>query len=85
MPCRPVRARRPRSQRARDLRRVALIAILFAAAPAGAQSQLTVILTAATGSKASYILARLAALSEPFGTRLEVAGASARISLGKDR
>jgi len=37
--------------------------------------------SAATGAKAGYILARLAALSEPFGTRLEITGDSARISL----
>ena len=34
--------------------------------------------------KAGYILARLATLSEPFGTTLEVAGDSARINLAKD-
>jgi poly-gamma-glutamate synthesis protein (capsule biosynthesis protein) len=36
----------------------------------------------ATGAKARYILERLAALSAPFGTSIEVTGETGRISLG---
>jgi hypothetical protein len=36
----------------------------------------------AAGAKARYILERLAALSAPFGTSIEVTGETARISLG---
>jgi poly-gamma-glutamate capsule biosynthesis protein CapA/YwtB (metallophosphatase superfamily) len=36
----------------------------------------------AAGAKARYILERLAALSAPFGTSMEVTGDTARISLG---
>jgi poly-gamma-glutamate capsule biosynthesis protein CapA/YwtB (metallophosphatase superfamily) len=36
------------------------------------------------GAKARYILERLAALSAPFGTSIEVTGDTARISLGND-
>jgi len=38
----------------------------------------------AAGTKARYILERLAALSAPFGTSIEVTGETARISLGND-
>jgi poly-gamma-glutamate capsule biosynthesis protein CapA/YwtB (metallophosphatase superfamily) len=38
----------------------------------------------AAGAKARYILERLAALSAPFGTSIEVTGETARISLGND-
>jgi poly-gamma-glutamate capsule biosynthesis protein CapA/YwtB (metallophosphatase superfamily) len=38
----------------------------------------------AVGAKARYILERLAALSAPFGTSIEVTGETARISLGND-
>jgi poly-gamma-glutamate capsule biosynthesis protein CapA/YwtB (metallophosphatase superfamily) len=38
----------------------------------------------AAGAKARYILERLAALSAPFGTSIEVTGEIARISLGND-
>jgi hypothetical protein len=37
--------------------------------------------SAATGARARYILARLAVLSEAFGTQLEVADGQARIRL----
>jgi poly-gamma-glutamate synthesis protein (capsule biosynthesis protein) len=38
----------------------------------------------AAGAKARYILERLAALSAPFGTSIEVTGDTARISLGNE-
>jgi poly-gamma-glutamate capsule biosynthesis protein CapA/YwtB (metallophosphatase superfamily) len=38
----------------------------------------------AAGAKARYILERLAALSAPFGTSIEVSGETARISLGNN-
>lgn len=38
----------------------------------------------AVGAKARYILERLAALSAPFGTSIEVSGENAQISLGND-
>lgn len=38
--------------------------------------------SAAAGAKARYILERLAALSAPFGTSIEVSGETARINLG---
>jgi hypothetical protein len=40
--------------------------------------------SAATGLKASYILQRLAAISEALGTKVEVMGDTAHISLGND-
>lgn len=39
--------------------------------------------SAATGAKATYILERLAALSRPLGTRVEVSGGAGRIVLGE--
>jgi poly-gamma-glutamate synthesis protein (capsule biosynthesis protein) len=37
----------------------------------------------ADGAQARYILERLAAFSRPFGTRIEIDGAAARVNLGK--
>ncbi len=39
--------------------------------------------SAATGAKATYILERLAVLSRPFGTRVEMSGGAGRIFLGQ--